>query len=574
MEFLKLLGLSSIIILIQEFLSKKNLKKVLMLKPHLFVVNTLILFEIILLSFFLANMIFPVLQIIILISILLGCANRIKMDYRQTGFTPIDFLIFKEAKSMVGALNKKSMIRLTIASIVATSILIVISFNIKYEPLSKNISYLIIVLSIILLSAFYFLGPSYNQNISIYKVGAIFYFLSYLNDPPKIILSKRLRNLNKEFDNNSSLDTNGPDIILIQSESFVDPLILGRDKFNKDPLPFYRSLLNEVYSFSMSTRAFGGGTVNTEYEIITGLSTILFPRDTTVFSSYIKAPLPSLASILKKQGYDSLLIHPYLEWYYNRIDVYKKLGFDKFLSIKSFDKKDTNYINDIDVFKRILNELDNNKKLVMGVTMQNHTPYNSELYQYNNKYLGDFSNKMTKKHFNNFLNGLTKTDNSLKYLINALRKRDRETILLFYGDHLPVINQDSSFYEESQWSKAKFDSWKYYFDLSKSPGFIWSNKRIIKNKRKDIDATSVLPILLNEINIDYPDYLKTLGKLFKDEKINGLFRNFIVKNGCYYGLDKSEYIKIFKIVKDINEYVYNDANIDRWCYINNSYTVN
>ncbi len=570
MEIIKVLGFSSILILIQEFLSKKNIKKALMIKPHFFVANIIILFDIILLLSLLTKSYFPILQIIILIVISLSIANRIKIDYRQTGFTPIDFLIFKEAKSMAGALNKKSMFCLTLSSLISVIILFILSSNIKYIPYGKIDTILIISFSILLFSAFYILGPLYNQSISIFKVGAIFYFLSYLNDPPKIKVTKRILKINDK----KHLKFDGPDVIIIQSESFVDPFVLGSNKYNKDPLPFFRSLLNEAYSFSMSTRAFGGGTVHTEYEVLTGLSTILFPRDTTVFSRYIKSPLPSIGSILKNQGYDSLLIHPYLEWYYNRVDVYKRLGFDKFISLKSFNNKERKYISDIDVFKRILNELDNDNKLIVGITMQNHTPYNNQIYKHNVKYLGDFSNQNTHLHFNNFLNGLAETDKALEFLINNLRKRENEIILLFYGDHLPVINQDASFYEESQWTKAEFDSRQYYFDLSKSPGFIWSNKRKIDNKSKDIDATSILPILLKEINCDYPDYLKTISNIFSSEGINGLFRDFIVKNGCFYGSSQPEYMKIYKIVKDINEDVFNNASNDRWCFENKSYKVN
>ncbi|MDD2371848.1 MAG: LTA synthase family protein [Firmicutes bacterium] len=570
MNIIKLLIFSSILILIQEFLSKKDIKKVFMIKPHYFVANILILFDIILLFSMINQNYYPILQIIILVIIALSIANRIKIDYRQTGFTPKDFLIFKEAKSMTGALNKRSMLYLIVSSSFSLIVLLVSSLNIKYTLLSKTISVLIISASILLILFFYIFGPRYNQKISIYKVGSIFYFFSYLNDPPKIKVTKRERII----DDNKDIDFEGPDIIIIQSESFVDPLTLGLSKYNKDPLPFYRSLLNETYSFSMSTRAFGGGTVHTEYEILTGLSTILFPRDTTVFSSYIKAPLPSIGSILKKQGYDSLLIHPYLEWYYKRMQVYKRLGFDKFLSGNSFPNEGNQYINDIDVFKKILNELDDGNKLIVGVTMQNHTPYNNQRYNNDIKYLGDFTNKETYLHFNNFLDGIAETDKALKFLINQLRKRKRETLLLFYGDHLPVINQDASFYEESEWSKAKFDSWKYHYDLSKSPGFIWSNKVKIESKFKNIDATAILPSLLKETGCNYPDYLKTLGNLFENESINGLFRNFIIKNDSFYGSDSPEYKKIYKLVKDINNDVFNNTNNDKWCFENKSYTVN
>ena len=573
MNIVKLFLYVSLAIFILEFISKKNLRKVLMMKPCLFMANSLLLLDLVLLFSLLTQVFHVTIIVVSLILIILGIANRIKIDYRQTGFTPLDFLIFREAKSMAGALNKKSMLCLTVSALLSTVLLLGLTWFLEPVQMTGYLKTVIIFLSLITIIGFYVLGPRYNQSISVFKVGTIIYFLSYLNDPPSIRISGRKRNL-PHIKDIAEVKADGPDVIVIQSESFVDPYELGKENFNNDPLPFYRSLCEEAYSFSMSTRAFGGGTVHTEYEILTGLSTVFFPRDTTVFSRYIKEPLPSLGSILKNQGYGSLLIHPYLEWYYNRTKVYKKLGFDKFLSLRSFNSESDGYVKDMDVFKRIVQELDNGNKLVVAVTMQNHTPYNKDLHNNGVLYLGSFRDPDTKRHFNNFLNGLGETDKALSYLIEELKNRDNETILLFYGDHLPVVNQDAAFYEESKWSAGDFDSWKYYYDLSKSPGFIWSNKRLIKGTSKDIDATSVLPILLNEINCDYPEYLKNLADVFEKEAYNGLFRDFVVRNNIFYGSKHPEYIKIFKTVRDINDSAFNNAVYDEWCFENDSYEVN
>ena len=573
MDIVKLYLFVCLTILILEFISKKNLRKVFMMKPCLFMANSLLLLDIFLLFSLLSQVFHVTIIVVTLILIILGIANRIKIDYRQTGFTPLDFLIFREAKSMAGALNKKSMLLLAVTSLISAVLLFGLTWILQPIQINGYLKGFIIVISLTMLILFYTLGPKYNQSISVFKVGTIIYFLSYLNDPPRIRISGRKRNL-PLIEDIGLVKADVPDVIVIQSESFVDPFELGKENFNKDPLPFYRSLCDEAYSFSMSTRAFGGGTVHTEYEILTGLSTVFFPRDTTVFSRYIKEPLPSLGSILKKQGYDSLLIHPYLEWYYNRTKVYKKLGFDKFLSLKSFHTESIEYVKDIEVFKRITQELDNGNNLVVAVTMQNHTPYNNDLHNNGVEYLGSFRNTDTKKHFNNFLNGLGETDKALSFLIEELKNRDKETILLFYGDHLPVVNQDAAFYEESKWSAGDFDSWKYYYDLSKSPGFIWSNKRLIKGTNKYIDATSVLPILLKEINCDYPEYLKNLADVFENKGYNGLFRDFVVRNNMFYGSRHPEYIKIFKTVRAINDSAFNDASYDEWCFENDAYEVN
>lgn len=544
-----------------------------MLKPYAIILNTSLLLNYILFFYLLTKELSITIIIITVVLIIFGIANRIKIDYRQTGFTPLDFLILREARSMAGALNKKSMIKLIVIALFSLIFLLLMTQFIKEPDVNIYIRTGIFVASFVTPLFFYISGPFFNHSISVFKSGSLLYFFSFLNDPAKIRIAKRKRDLDSTKIHIDKKN-NSPDIIIIQSESFIDPFILGQDKFNKDPLPFYRELIKESNAFSMSTRAFGGGTVHTEYEILTGLSTVFYPKDTTVFSRFIKKPLPSIGSILNKNGYRSLLIHPYLEWYYNRTNVYRKLGFDRFLSLKSFESSDQNYVSDLNVFKRIIKELNEGKNLIFAVTMQNHTPYNDYLYKNDVEFLGNFTNNDTKTHFNNFINGLYETDKSLSFLIDELKKRDKETILLFYGDHLPVINQDAAFYQESKWSDAEFDSKRYYYDLSKSPGLIWSNKRNLYKKNLDIDATAVLPLFLKELDIEYPIFIKELDRILDMEGINGFFRDYLIKDGELYDSSHNVYKRIYKDLRKINDAVFNDAKYDKWCFINEAYTVN
>lgn len=564
---------STLAVLILEYLSKRTIKKVMMLKPYAIILNTSLLLNYILFFYLLTKELSITIIIITVVLIIFGIANRIKIDYRQTGFTPLDFLILREARSMTGALNKRSMIKLILISMFSLIFLFLMTQFIKEPNVNIYLRTVIFVTSFVIPLFFYISGPFFNNRISVFKSGSLLYFFSFLNDPAKIRIAKRKRDLNSTKIHIDKKN-NSPDIIIIQSESFIDPFILGQDKFNKDPLPFYRELLKESSGFSMSTRAFGGGTVHTEYEILTGLSTVFFPKDTTVFSRFIKEPLPSIGSILNKNGYRSLLIHPYLEWYYNRTNVYRKLGFDRFLTLKSFESSDQNYVSDLNVFKRIIKELNEGKNLIFAVTMQNHTPYNDYLYKNDVEFLGNFTNNDTKTHFNNFINGLYETDKSLSFLIDELKKRDKETILLFYGDHLPVINQDAAFYQESKWSGAEFDSKRYYYDLSKSQGLIWSNKRNLYKKNLDIDATAVLPLLLKELDIEYPIFIKKLDRILDMEGINGFFRDYLIKDGELYDASHNVYKRIYKDLRKINDAVFNDAKYDKWCFINETYTVN
>ncbi|WP_162474078.1 sulfatase-like hydrolase/transferase [endosymbiont 'TC1' of Trimyema compressum] len=62
--------------------------------------------------------------------------------------------------------------------------------------------------------------------------------------------------------------------------------------------------------------------------------------------------------------------------------------------------------------------------------------------------------KSTLEEFNGYLRNLKETDDSLRILMDYLKTRDKETIVVFYGDHQPRLEMfpyaDSLTMEEKQ----------------------------------------------------------------------------------------------------------------------------
>ena len=119
-------------IILTEYMAKGTIKKTLLLNPLYILCTTaavLIIICPVLILF--KNIIWVVLMVNSVILLALGIANKIKIDYRQTGFIPIDLLILKEATSMSGALNKKSMKVLFLKFSLILIILTIIPLDIK-----------------------------------------------------------------------------------------------------------------------------------------------------------------------------------------------------------------------------------------------------------------------------------------------------------------------------------------------------------------------------------------------------------------------------------------------------------
>ena len=130
-----------------------------------------------------------------------------------------------------------------------------------------------------------------------------------------------------------SLDENLPNIIMVQLESFFDPLLIEGIEFDIDPIANFRKLKENYSSGTFSVSTIGGGTANTEFEVLTGLNLDFFapgeyPYNTTVNTKTSE----SINYALKESNYSTHVIHNHEGNFYNRNTVFSNLGFDTFTS--------------------------------------------------------------------------------------------------------------------------------------------------------------------------------------------------------------------------------------------------
>jgi len=131
--------------------------------------------------------------------------------------------------------------------------------------------------------------------------------------------------------------------------------------------------------------SYGGRTVLSEYEALTGLSNYTLGSDVVVFSSYINEntkAIGGLASQFKKNGYVTTAMHPNIASYYNRDVVYKNLEFDTFLSEKDFKYTEEDLLGDKRLkdsafFANIKEQMEavEDPQFIFGVTLAGHSPY-------------------------------------------------------------------------------------------------------------------------------------------------------------------------------------------------------
>ena len=63
-----------------------------------------------------------------------------------------------------------------------------------------------------------------------------------------------------------------PNIIMVQTEAFFDPKVIKEAQFNEDPIPHFRRYYNDGWSGHLQVPTLGGGTIRTEFEVLSGIN--------------------------------------------------------------------------------------------------------------------------------------------------------------------------------------------------------------------------------------------------------------------------------------------------------------
>lgn len=238
-----------------------------------------------------------------------------------------------------------------------------------------------------------------------------------------------------------------PDIIILQSESFFDPARLKR--IDKDgSLPELRRLSTRYRHGDLWVPAYGGGTIRTEFETLTGLAMKEFPTtEYPYFRLTNKDPVPSLAHTLAAKGYRTLAIHPNTRDFWNRAATFARMGFADFDAAEHFAgaQRIGWYPGDDALIDHMLERLGQATSpiFMFAISMENHGPYdgypNVDPEKVAAQEVPDGIDPVAAARLRGYLHHLDNADRTLGRLVGALEKRKRRSLLLFYGDHLPAL---------------------------------------------------------------------------------------------------------------------------------------
>lgn len=269
-----------------------------------------------------------------------------------------------------------------------------------------------------------------------------------------------------------------PNIIVVMSEAFWDPTVMEGISFSEDPLPYFHSLQQSYTSGVVLTPVYGGGTANTEFEVLTGFSTQFFPQGTTPYVQYVHKPLEALPAILKSQGYKTTAIHTYHDWFYRRNSVYQYLGFDRFISQEAFINPEYygSYIRDTELSQRILHVMQQSSQpdFIFAISMQAHGPYSSDENPDAAIKVSADMKPETRAILENYTNIIADVDKSLELLIEGVRMINEPTMVVFFGDHLPMLGNNLDVYREAGYIQGD-QTYNDYLNKYSTPILVWDN---------------------------------------------------------------------------------------------------
>lgn len=228
-----------------------------------------------------------------------------------------------------------------------------------------------------------------------------------------------------------------PDIVVIMSESFADVTKIEGLEFSSDPMPRFREIGAKGITGEVYVPVLGGKTANTEFEFLTGYSVKHLPEGSVPYQQHIKNDINSLARYMKEDNYLATAIHNNIPEFWNRKKVYEYMGFDRFISVDEFENPFYfgSWISDADMMSKIKHTLEENEdknQMIFAVTVQNHAPYYVPGGVEEIKVEGDLSAE-DKDMLSRYATGVKISDNDLYELYKYIEKRDKPTILCYFG---------------------------------------------------------------------------------------------------------------------------------------------
>ena len=236
---------------------------------------------------------------------------------------------------------------------------------------------------------------------------------------------------------------------IVLLESFWDPNRLKKAGYNKNPLaPEFRKLWKSVdYSTAMPP-VFGGYTANSEFEVLCGFPVV---KNSVKFERQLLNSTPCLPHILADKGYRTVVSHPNVPVFWNRVNAYRYIGFQTYWSIKDFVQDDMNreFMSDATLYRQVIEKITPSLEKKEPVLDYIVTIFGHWNYPLGPTRPSIITSKSKVEEVPTYANTAYYKSLELMGFINEMRKRDPDSIIVAFGDHLPFMGGNYAGYVDS-----------------------------------------------------------------------------------------------------------------------------
>lgn len=391
-----------------------------------------------------------------------GVVNGFLLTFRTTPFTAADLRLIKYALNMLTMYMTWWQIILAAAGIIGAVLACVWCYRkapVIEEGLNLPVKVAVAAASLVLVigtvslamgtgvlaihfgnigQAFRSYGFPYCFSVSLFHTGI---------SKPKTYDVETMTQIERELSGEqayTSIRGQKPNVIMLQLESFFDPLQYRNYEFQNDPVPFFRYLKDKYPSGYLSVPSVGAGTANTEFECITAMNLDFFGPGEYPYKTVLqKTSCESVAFDLKELGYGAHAIHNNEGTFYDRHKVFSQLGFDTFTPIEymyNVERNPTGWCKD----KILIGEIEKNLNSTDGpdfiytISVQGHGAY---------------------PDFEYYCSQVSEMDQFIQNLVFALNRRKEPTVLIMYGDHLPGFSWEAADMKNNSLFQTQYVVW-------------------------------------------------------------------------------------------------------------------
>jgi len=318
-----------------------------------------------------------------------------------------------------------------------------------------------------------------------------------------------------------------PNIIMLMSESYADISLCENVTFYDDIFGCTDFLKEHYVSGTLLGAQFGGGTCNSEFEVLTGFSMSYLPSGCTPYQQYFNTETVSYPRFLKELGYTTVAIHSYGRQFWNRDVAYPNMGFDKFLAEESFidPLRRRGLIKDDELVDMIIEQFEENLStgkpfFNFSVSMQNHGSFTDG--QYLENYRARLScDELTSEQEGiliTYATGIRDANIALDRLIAYFSQIEEPTIICMFGDHLGSLGGSDEIYIKSGYMDAPETGAEEASKKYTTPFFIWDNFTTNNFVAPKMSFYQLIPSICSWYNLDRPaffDYLLEQQQYFR-----------------------------------------------------------